>query len=107
MRLVVIAGESMTRWSPGDRVIHTGKPEWGVGAIEIASAAVENGAPCQRLRVRFDRVGSKTLSTAFATLKAADGPPEKQDMDVTEQGDSWLTALEAKPITERLVEITE
>ena len=97
----------MTSWSPGDRVIHTGKPEWGVGAVESAAAAVENGSPCQRLRVRFERVGTKVLSTAYAKLRSAREVEEKPDMDVNQQSGSWLAALEAKPITEQLVEVPE
>ncbi len=110
-------------WRPGDRVIHTGKPEWGVGAVETVAAAVEGGAACQRIRVRFERAGTKALCTAYARLKPADGdggppgaapqtiePPmeqqEKQDMG-SEQGGSWLAALEAKPVAERLVEMPE
>ncbi|MFG0285262.1 MAG: DUF3553 domain-containing protein [Phycisphaerales bacterium JB039] len=112
----------MTSWRPGDRVIHTGKPEWGVGAVESAAAAVENGSPCQRLRVRFARAGTKILSTAYATLAAAqenaarESAPyqarsprdeETPDMNAKEQAGSWLAALEAKPITEQLIEVPE
>lgn len=104
----------MTTWRPGDRVIHTGRPEWGVGAVEAVSPTTENGTPCQRIRVRFDRAGAKTLSTAYARLKpAADGMEiehmHMQDrmQDAEETGGSWLAALEAKPLADRLVEVPE
>lgn len=60
----------------GDRVLHTGKPEWGSGVVTGAEAAMQDGKACQRLTIRFERAGIKTLSTAFATLKSADDAPE-------------------------------
>lgn len=55
----------------GDRLIHPGKPEWGVGTVASASGAVHEGAPCQRLAIRFDRAGLKTITTAFVNLRKA------------------------------------
>ncbi len=55
----------------GDRVLHPGKPEWGVGTVATASGTVHEGAPCQRLAIRFDRAGLKTISTAFVHLRRA------------------------------------
>lgn len=101
----------MKAWSPGDRVIHTGKPEWGVGAVETVASSTENGAPCQRIRVRFDRAGSKVLSTAYARLKPAEDGMEIEHMQDSrpeeDTGGSWLAALEAKPLADRLVEVPE
>jgi hypothetical protein len=62
-------------WSYGDKVVHTGKPEWGIGLVTGASGAVHEGKPCQRVVVRFERAGVKTLSTAFAELKPASEAP--------------------------------
>ncbi len=59
-------------WQPGDRVVHLAKPEWGTGRVEEAAWTTHEGLRCQRLTIRFDRAGRKTLSTAFATL--ADAP---------------------------------
>ncbi len=59
-------------WKPGDKVRHVGKPEWGVGSVVAADGSLQDGSPCQRLTVRFDRAGSKTLSTAFADIRDAD-----------------------------------
>lgn len=62
-------------WSYGDKVIHAGKPEWGIGQVTGASGTVHEGKPCQRVVVRFERAGVKTLSTAFAELRpATEGP---------------------------------
>ncbi|MEM9063875.1 MAG: DUF3553 domain-containing protein [Planctomycetota bacterium] len=55
----------------GDEVVHPKKPEWGVGAVTKAEKAVHEGKPCQRLSIRFDRAGMKTVSTAFAALRPA------------------------------------
>lgn len=63
-----------TKWNKGDRVIHATKPEWGTGEILQAEGFTHEGKPCQRLTLRFDRAGLKTLSTAFAELKPAGSP---------------------------------
>lgn len=57
-------------WSRGDRVVHTARPEWGAGEIISAQASTVEGRPCQRLSIRFERAGLKTLSTAVAELAA-------------------------------------
>ena len=62
------------QWSYGDRVVHPAKPEWGQGVVTAASATTQDGKPCQRLTIRFDRAGVKVLSTAFAELKPATAP---------------------------------
>jgi hypothetical protein len=66
-------------WKVGDRVIHTGKPEWGPGAVVSARATEHDGEACQMLSIRFERVGLKNLSTAFAKLVAA---PERPGLEV-------------------------
>jgi hypothetical protein len=55
----------------GDRVKHPAKPEWGVGEVLSAQAVRDNGAASQRLQIRFDRAGLKTICTAFVTLLPA------------------------------------
>ncbi len=62
----------MRTFAAGQRVLHTGKPEWGSGVITEAMKTTQDGKPCQRLTIRFDRAGLKTISTAFATLLPAD-----------------------------------
>jgi hypothetical protein len=56
----------------GDRVVHTGKPEWGAGAVSSATRTTQDGKPCQLLTIRFERAGIKTISTAFANLIPAE-----------------------------------
>lgn len=55
----------------GDRVVHSSKPEWGVGIVSTSSMGDHEGTPCQRLVIRFDRAGLKTVSTAFADIRPA------------------------------------
>jgi len=55
----------------GDRLTHAAKPEWGVGEVVAAQSVQQNGEACQRLQVRFERAGLKTLSTAIADLRPA------------------------------------
>lgn len=59
------------KFSIADRVIHPGKPEWGVGTVATTSNIVHEGTPCQRLAIRFDRAGLKTITTAFVALQTA------------------------------------
>jgi hypothetical protein len=61
---------ALTEWKKGDRVRHSSKPEWGVGEVLSVEGLVQDGQRCQRLSVRFDRAGLKTLSTAYADLVA-------------------------------------
>lgn len=62
-------------FSFGDKVVHTGKPEWGSGLVTQATKTTHEGKPCQSLTIRFDRAGVKTISTAFATLIPASEAP--------------------------------
>lgn len=61
-----------TSWQVGARVIHPAKPEWGVGTITQAAGDTQRPG-AQRLTVRFERAGVKTLSTAFAPLRSPEG----------------------------------
>ncbi|MBL9031992.1 MAG: DUF3553 domain-containing protein [Phycisphaerae bacterium] len=83
-------------WKLGQLVVHAGKPEWGVGEIRSAQAAVEDGKSCQRLVVRFERAGVKTLSTAYADLRAPDDaiPARDQFAKAPASADSPFAELE-------------
>ncbi|MFN7375508.1 MAG: DUF3553 domain-containing protein [bacterium] len=59
----------------GDKVVHVGRPEWGVGTVSQAVGDVHEGKACQRVTVRFERAGLKTLSTAIANLVPASDAP--------------------------------
>lgn len=79
---------SVRQWNRGDRVVHVECPQWGVGEIVSAEAAVNEPADTQRLTVRFTRAGVKTLSTAFAKLAPAD-KQTRLDAAIEERG-GWL-----------------
>lgn len=63
-----------TQFKEDDRVRHTAKPQWGVGTVLAVQATSHEGQPCQRVTVRFDQAGKKTLSTAFARLSLLENP---------------------------------
>jgi hypothetical protein len=86
----------------GDRVVHAGKPEWGAGVVSAAQNITQNGKPCQRLTIRFERAGLKTVSTALAAIRpadAVDAPARsvapKAMPGGTETEQTWLEELEA------------
>jgi hypothetical protein len=85
-------------WKAGDRVVHRGKPEWGVGSVTAAQAALQDGRHCQSVTIRFENGGLKTVSTAFARLaRAGQGAGAAET-----PGGSWLDDLEAGDVRDRL-----
>jgi hypothetical protein len=62
-------------FSKGDTIVHTGKPEWGAGTVLSAESYLHEGKAVQRLSIRFDRAGTKSISTAFAELRPASEMP--------------------------------
>lgn len=64
-------------WSFGDRVTHADRPEWGVGQITAVQPITVEGRPSQRLTIRFERAGVKTLASGVANIRRAEGiaPP--------------------------------
>ncbi len=66
-----------TQFSKDDQVVHALRPEWGVGRVLRAEATQHDGTTCQRLTIRFDRAGSKTLSTAVAQIESAQSVLER------------------------------
>lgn len=66
---------SIRKWSKGERVVHATRPEWGSGEVLGAEPHSHEGKSCQRLTVRFERAGTKTISTAFADLREASTSP--------------------------------
>ena len=97
----------------GDRVVHTGRPEWGAGVVTAAQSLSHEGVPCQRLTLRFERAGLKTVSTAFAELRPAEeslapaavatapaaGPAEGEG--------TWLDEVEARDLPRRMAILPE
>lgn len=91
-------------WKLGDRLIHAGRPEWGVGEVRSAEAASQDGARCQRLTIRFERAGVKTLTTAFADLRT---PEEMGAIPEETNDDAWLKKAEAGDPEERMSRLPE
>jgi len=60
------------RFQFGDRIIHADKPEWGVGQVLGAEDVAIDGAPGQRVKIRFERAGLKTLATQLVDLRLAE-----------------------------------
>lgn len=85
----------MTRQlSTGDRVIHTGRPEWGAGSVTAVKPAIHQGSPCQSVTVRFERGGLKTLSTGIATLAPATGTGTSSGRTPASDQAGWLDRAE-------------
>jgi hypothetical protein len=95
------------QWNVGDRVIHASKPEWGAGVITAAEKSVHDGRPCQRLTVRFDRAGVRTLTTAFADLRPADEAPSLAPTTESDDQAGWLNRLSADSPVEVLTRLPE
>ncbi len=92
-------------WKMGDRVVHVGKPEWGVGEVRSAEQVTQEGTRCQRLTLRFERAGVKTLSTAFADLRAPEDVAHL-DKPIAEEA-SWLDTAEQGAVNERIAELPD
>jgi len=83
-------------WSFGDRVTHADRPEWGVGQVTAVQPIMVEGRPTQRLTIRFERAGIKTLAAAVANIRKAD-----------EQSAPKSSGVEAKPALANSTEATD
>ena len=68
---------STAQFSKDDRVVHALRLEWGVGRVLRAETTQHDGTPCQRLTIRFERAGLKTLSTGVAQIESAQSVLER------------------------------
>jgi hypothetical protein len=89
-------------WRVGDRVYHAGKPEWGTGEVRAAEQGLIDGKRGQRLTVRFDRAGVKTIATQYADVRAAGDAPRAEASDEPVEA-----ALDTAELRERLVSLPE
>jgi hypothetical protein len=92
---------SGTVWVKGDLIVHSARPEWGQGKVLSAETALHEGKQCQRLTIRFERAGTKTLSTAFAELKPAAGAFAA--VVTVPEVEAGVAAAVAKPVLRRVV----
>lgn len=104
----------------GDRVSHAKRPEWGIGSVVKAEMVTIDGAPCQRVSVRFPNAGIKTLLTSQAELEIVAAPApdgngngngslamENHPIDVWRAMDEkgWLEPLAKRKIEETMLSL--
>lgn len=107
-------------FSKGDRLRHSGRPEWGDGRVlDVQSLSVQ-GQAAQRLTVDFAHKGRTVLNTAYASLIPVAGnaaitgsrtaaheaaPMANTDAHLDAQG--WLASLSGKKPTDVLLQIPD
>ncbi len=108
-----------TSFKFGDRVVHAARPEWGAGVVTAAMNVSEGGQSFQRLTIRFEREGLKTVSTDQADLRAADdepppaaaasrAPSHDEGAPAAAVADGgWLARLEAGDLAEAMAQLPE
>lgn len=97
-----------TEFAVGDRVVHPQRLEWGEGVISKAVKFAANGESGQKLTVRFDHAGLKTISTIHAPLTRAEESEQRRSKSDLESGDGdWLAALEGRSPAEVFAAIPE
>lgn len=94
------------QFSFGDKVVHTGRPEWGTGVVTAAMGDTHEGKACQKLTIRFDREGLKTISTAIATLVPAEDAPAILARDAASTDDP-LASSNAATVRELMTKLPD
>ena len=89
----------------GDRVVHHARPEWGIGVVTNAQKILADGSAAQRLTVRFEREGMKTVSTAHADIRPA-GEAEPVAAEAA-QIPEWLGRQDPIEIARRMGHLPE
>lgn len=79
-------------WSVGDRVLHPSRPEWGAGRVTAVQRAAHAGRSCQKLTIRFDAAGTRTVSTAFVHLQPVQADPRGASGDPAPAADAGAEA---------------
>ncbi len=98
---------AQTSFKFGDRLVHTHKPEWGTGVVTAVQAVEQDGTPCQRVTLRFDRAGLKTLTTNIAELEHVGEDTHPAAPVAGNQPDTWLTKLENGTVEELMSRLPE
>lgn len=96
-----------TTFKFGDRLVHSHKPEWGTGVVTAVQAIDEGGVACQRVTLRFDRAGLKTLTTNIAALEHVTEDTHPASPVAANQPDTWLTKLENGTVEELMSRLPE
>ncbi len=90
-------------WNKGDRVVHAARPEWGVGEVLTAEGPAVG---TQRLTIRFERGGTKAISTEFAELKLPGDMPLRRTAP-TEEGNVFSFAPSPTELKEIMTKLPE
>jgi len=105
---------SSERFSFGDRVRHSTRPEWGIGSVVRVEELPMNGTTTQRLQVRFPGVGVKTLAAGHAPLERVTVESEPVDTAESESkvrlwdkvGETdWLAGVTQKKIEQTMISL--
>ena len=100
--------DQIPQFSPGDRVMHALRPEWGAGDVRSAEVMAHQGKAGQRLTIRFTNHGQVTVHTATARIVPAEQAAQPAPaMAATAEPGGWLGALEGGNTTDALTEIPE
>ncbi|MEM9660908.1 MAG: DUF3553 domain-containing protein [Planctomycetota bacterium] len=95
------------RWTSGDRVRHSTKPEWGEGMITAVEPVLVEGKPSQRLTIRFERAGVKRLAAAVAALQPAVSKSKLDDAEELRAAQEALGRLDSSEIVAVLSSLPE
>lgn len=85
-------------WSYGDKVLHLERPEWGLGLVTATATDSYEGRPSQRVTVRFERAGVKTLNTGIANLVPSDDATAAALQAASNHHDHERSTGEADPL---------
>lgn len=96
----------LQEYKAGDWVIHADKPEWGAGQVLSVEGHIQEGKRCQRLSVRFDRAGLKTLTTLYAALRLS-APGGSAAFTEPKPDDDLALNLDLKTLAETLAGLPE
>lgn len=96
-----------TTFKFGDRLVHTSRPEWGTGVVTSVQNVEQDGQTFQRVNIRFDRAGLKTLATNIAELRPVDEDTHPAAPIAAGQPETWLTQLEKGSIDELMSRLPE
>lgn len=102
-----VRGLTVTKtWIKGDRVVHSTKPEWGHGQVVLAEPVAIDGRVVQRLTIRFDRAGTKTVSTEYADLVPAADQPKIAE-DAPDKRDALSTAADTATVQAAMMRLPD
>lgn len=92
-------------FSTGDRIVHTAKPEWGIGVVSKTQRTGSVGH--QLLTVRFESAGVKTLNTQHATLSPADSEAAARAIHSVADHDVEAAVASDEKLADRMVSLPE